>query len=280
VDKLRGMRTQSGAVLANLLGHDQHEIALPFWSRGVIHQSATSSLSKCTNEDLRGISASILRGFAGSLPKAAEQLCEDDLLVTLLALQRRATDIGGVESLYVSDTPVSHAGMRASECFTTIIQNSQNPPRWIATTPYAKDSEAGGAIPLCISPDYRNRIQKKVLELGPPSGTMGLDGAFSTTFLTGVKCGNPHCSVPKSRTPRKFMSCSRCRTVKYCGSDCQKAHWSVHKKICVQAAPAHRPPQERVASRKPSCEAGSAQISAHRLQQLQHVHLIRFPMLR
>uniref|UniRef100_A0A7S0C5T9 MYND-type domain-containing protein n=1 Tax=Proboscia inermis TaxID=420281 RepID=A0A7S0C5T9_9STRA len=27
--------------------------------------------------------------------------------------------------------------------------------------------------------------------------------------------------------------CSRCKTMNYCGQDCQRAHWKVHKKTCV-----------------------------------------------
>ena len=47
------------------------------------------------------------------------------------------------------------------------------------------------------------------------------------------KCSNPLCSeTAKSK-------CAACATVAYCGQDCQKAHWQLHKKACKAArAPA------------------------------------------
>ena len=30
----------------------------------------------------------------------------------------------------------------------------------------------------------------------------------------------------------KFRLCSRCRTARYCGEECQKAHWKAHKEVC------------------------------------------------
>ena len=43
------------------------------------------------------------------------------------------------------------------------------------------------------------------------------------------KCGNPLCSAtPKSK-------CGSCATVSYCGIECQKVHWPLHKKACKAA---------------------------------------------
>ncbi len=33
--------------------------------------------------------------------------------------------------------------------------------------------------------------------------------------------------------PRK---CSQCSAVRYCGTECQKAHWKAHKKACRELA--------------------------------------------
>lgn len=40
-------------------------------------------------------------------------------------------------------------------------------------------------------------------------------------------CAGPDCSRGSTKT------CSRCRKVKYCCVECQRQHWSEHKKTCV-----------------------------------------------
>jgi hypothetical protein len=42
-------------------------------------------------------------------------------------------------------------------------------------------------------------------------------------------CSNPNC------TETAKSKCSACSTVAYCGQDCQKAHWTLHKKACKAA---------------------------------------------
>jgi len=37
-----------------------------------------------------------------------------------------------------------------------------------------------------------------------------------------------HCSS----TPEKLLTCKACRSVAYCSSNCQRAHWKIHKKDC------------------------------------------------
>ncbi|VDB90041.1 unnamed protein product [Peniophora sp. CBMAI 1063] len=44
-------------------------------------------------------------------------------------------------------------------------------------------------------------------------------------------CGNPGCDhEDTSSTPLK--ACSKCHSIRYCSSACQKAHWKAHKKSC------------------------------------------------
>ena len=33
----------------------------------------------------------------------------------------------------------------------------------------------------------------------------------------------------------ELQKCSRCRSVSYCGRECQRSHWREHKKFCVAA---------------------------------------------
>lgn len=41
-------------------------------------------------------------------------------------------------------------------------------------------------------------------------------------------CGN--CSTPLE----KVLSCSRCKSISYCGKSCQTSHWTIHKTECGQ----------------------------------------------
>ena len=41
----------------------------------------------------------------------------------------------------------------------------------------------------------------------------------------------PNCSCPGC-TQCGVLLCSRCKTVRYCSSECQKSHWKTHKKLC------------------------------------------------
>jgi len=59
-------------------------------------------------------------------------------------------------------------------------------------------------------------------------------------------CGE--CIVLKKAT----MSCSRCNTLRYCGADCQKIDWPIHKQYCgkvtlndVKAELCARPPWKK-----------------------------------
>lgn len=59
------------------------------------------------------------------------------------------------------------------------------------------------------------------------------DSTNNPAELSLRKCWNPQC-VTESSTTKK---CAKCRVAMYCGQECQKAHWSEHKKICVAPTP-------------------------------------------
>ena len=65
--------------------------------------------------------------------------------------------------------------------------------------------------------------------------------ATNTTKIADKE--NKHCAVkrkgkiPRScsqcgSTPEKLHTCKACRSVAYCSSNCQRAHWKIHKKDC------------------------------------------------
>ena len=51
------------------------------------------------------------------------------------------------------------------------------------------------------------------------------------------------------RVEPKMSSCARCGLVKYCGRDCQSAHWKKHKPLCIPKA--DRVPQPVDSSPRP-----------------------------
>lgn len=49
-----------------------------------------------------------------------------------------------------------------------------------------------------------------------------------------LSCSNPKCTrAVLSREAKEFKRCSRCRKARYCGPECQKAHWKEHKAHCT-----------------------------------------------
>ncbi|KPI41932.1 uncharacterized protein AB675_5682 [Cyphellophora attinorum] len=66
------------------------------------------------------------------------------------------------------------------------------------------------------------------------------------------KCGVLHHHV------EKLSACSACKKILYCGKDCQRAHWKVHKKHCASFAAAPPPPTmaEIERFRSPMLKAG------------------------
>ena len=59
-------------------------------------------------------------------------------------------------------------------------------------------------------------------------GQQGIDSKEKQRVALNT-CGN--CGI-EEKALRQFPGCSGCKKVHYCGKDCQKAHWKVHKKEC------------------------------------------------
>ena len=50
---------------------------------------------------------------------------------------------------------------------------------------------------------------------------------------TRIKRFSRKCAKCDMHSPR-IMKCSVCRNIYYCSEECQKSHWSTHKKECVK----------------------------------------------
>jgi hypothetical protein len=63
--------------------------------------------------------------------------------------------------------------------------------------------------------------------------------ATTTTTSSSASSSHTHTHVNSKRCSTKecdkkaIKVCTRCRQIWYCSSDCQKAHWPVHKPLCV-----------------------------------------------
>ncbi|THH29888.1 hypothetical protein EUX98_g4319 [Antrodiella citrinella] len=63
------------------------------------------------------------------------------------------------------------------------------------------------------------------------TGTKSARPAVDTWLLGNVK--NPNVCAHCGDQGQKAMStCARCKLVRYCGKDCQKAAWRIHKRVC------------------------------------------------
>lgn len=45
-------------------------------------------------------------------------------------------------------------------------------------------------------------------------------------------CCNPGCGQTEEALGQKMKKCVACRSVRYCGRECQTQHWRAHKKFC------------------------------------------------
>ena len=49
-----------------------------------------------------------------------------------------------------------------------------------------------------------------------------------------LRAPTPCCAAchAKASEHKKLRACAKCRAVRYCGRECQKAHWGEHKGVC------------------------------------------------
>jgi len=87
--------------------------------------------------------------------------------------------------------------------------------------------------------DFGSEYRKDSLEAkGLKSKTTGVE--FEREYV-GKKVTNSKCAccgkIKGTNTGLNLSSCGRCKAVKYCGRDCQRAHWKIHKKNCKPVEP-------------------------------------------
>ena len=80
--------------------------------------------------------------------------------------------------------------------------------------------------------DRGNFAQKRQAAVDRASKDDRLNADYIGSLLAGAedrawrRCG--HCDRERSDMKR----CGQCREVRYCGKECQRAHWAIHRKNC------------------------------------------------
>ena len=89
--------------------------------------------------------------------------------------------------------------------------------------------------PLVQGAAYQHQIFQAIPTAAPVALDDDVAEGLSRGSHVGSLCDNPGCDKVENTTDGKFMTCSRCRSARYCGTACQKANWSQHKKSCAAA---------------------------------------------
>ena len=86
-----------------------------------------------------------------------------------------------------------------------------------------------------ISPLFAVQYLEPKAGVLPPSATKIPSGPTTKTqpkAATIPPVPKESCANCKKQTESKLLACSKCKSVKYCDSKCQLAHWKQHKKSC------------------------------------------------
>ena len=68
-----------------------------------------------------------------------------------------------------------------------------------------------------------------------PAGLLELKGKFNEGKHDEAVCGG--CGAAEGKGGGALKTCAKCKDRKYCGTECQKAHWKYHKYVCVAPDP-------------------------------------------
>ena len=106
-------------------------------------------------------------------------------------------------------------------------------------------------LPAIGSPHDVTELLHGLIRLSGPQRTPNLSCYSNPHHSRGVLVGCCYLDCPNRNKCLGVLLCARCRTARYCNASCQRAHWTIHKKVCtIMEAEADR------------CDAGGAVAAA------------------
>lgn len=101
------------------------------------------------------------------------------------------------------------------------------------------DFESKGLIETMSDPKPNNSSGIGMNVIGP-GGLFNTGMGDSTTSVIIKELRDKHnnpeacggCGTKHGQGGAALLQCARCKERKYCGAECQKKHWKVHKKVC------------------------------------------------
>jgi hypothetical protein len=110
--------------------------------------------------------------------------------------------------------------------------------------------------------DQTERSCSSTCSSGGTSGAAGMSGTASdcpgsSERFSSIKRMCYNCHRAEEPGVVALKSCMRCRIAVYCGTDCQKEHWSCHKAVCKKDAEAPDHKEIKKESRELMMQAGT-----------------------
>ncbi|KAG9202546.1 hypothetical protein G6514_004284 [Epicoccum nigrum] len=98
-------------------------------------------------------------------------------------------------------------------------------------------------------------------QLAKPMGSAEPDRsppAPRTQATQSQKAGCLKCGAASTKAGNPLLKCAKCKTVKYCLTDCQKKDWKKHKQVCKQMQDEGKQAQEETVGDDEAARADEA----------------------